>query len=564
MSMKETMCLIDLWSLFWSVWYSRGEDAATVTAVVLAEVRKLWKQHTYTAVCCSSKPSWREPLLSELGSPAKPKPQAGLDCLASVADVLGQPGRTGYRMPVLRHDELDAPDVVASAVQSVASYYDRKHDLIGAPQIVVVSENIMLRRLARETPAPALVVQRLDGEMLTEQLVAEQSGLSRQQWSEYLAYQQLKGIGAAKARELVSATVSRRDGSTYTPGFAELASRLAQGLDLSHLPHSQELVEEGFRSGLLPKALRVSGLKDDARVDVRALLQPKPRRSSGERPSQPEAETEPPPPEPADEVPEPEPSSVRPRRYDAPLPEPARAQTVAPAAPPIRQGRFTLQTAARSSSYARIALCGPAGSGKTFTALQIARGLTDSHERIVLLDTENGSAAKYADGRWGQIVMPAFDLQTYIDAIGFAQQHADVLIIDSASHAWAGPGGALELADNEKKKVRNGMDAWRTVTPLHNRFVDSMVRCRCHLIVTMRTKTEWVFEQDQRGKQVVRKVGTKPIQRDGLEYEFDVVCDLTHDHELLVGKTRLQELDGAVIARPTAELGARIRGWLAA
>jgi len=224
--------------------------------------------------------------------------------------------------------------------------------------------------------------------------------------------------------------------------------------------------------------------------------------------------------------------------------------------------QFIIETAKKSDSRARIALCGPSGAGKTYTALQLARGLTDRHERIVLIDTENRSAAKYADGAWKQLALPDNRLPTYVAAIEYAQDQADVLIVDSISHAWAGPGGALEQADQLQKKVRNKMEAWRQVTPQHNRFVEAMVHCRCHLIVTMRTRTEWVFEQDKRGKTAPRKIGTKPVQRDGIEYEFDIVCDITAEHDLLVSKTRCPELDGAVLSKPGPELGGTIAAWL--
>ena len=224
--------------------------------------------------------------------------------------------------------------------------------------------------------------------------------------------------------------------------------------------------------------------------------------------------------------------------------------------------QFRIATAQRSSSRARIALCGPAGSGKTFTALELARGLTDEHHRIVLIDTENGSAAKYADGKWKQLPLPDYRLETYAAAIKYAEEAASVLIIDSISHAWAGPGGALEMVEDAQKKVRNKMEAWRMVTPMQNRFVAAMVNCKAHLIVTMRTKTDWTFEEDARGRKVPRKVGTKPIQREGIEYEFDIVGDLSWEHDLIVSKPRCPQIDCLVVPRPGADLGRTIRAWL--
>src|SRR5690606_31664710 len=92
--------------------------------------------------------------------------------------------------------------------------------------------------------------------------------------------------------------------------------------------------------------------------------------------------------------------------------------------------------------------------------------------------------------------------------------------------------------------------------------VDAMVRCKCHLIVTMRAKTEYVVEKDERtGKTTPRKVGLAPIQRDGLEYEFDIVADMD-DNNFIVSKTRYKPLTGAVINKPGVELGEQIRAWL--
>lgn len=224
--------------------------------------------------------------------------------------------------------------------------------------------------------------------------------------------------------------------------------------------------------------------------------------------------------------------------------------------------RFKITTARKSDTRARIGLCGPAGSGKSYTAISIARGLTDNHERIIVLDTENGSAAKYADGRWKHLRMPDYRIETYIDAITYAQQQADVVIIDSLSHAWAGEGGALAMVDNVAKRMRNNFAAWGEVTPLHNRLVETMLQCSCHLIVTMRSKTEYLIEEDHRGKKVPRKIGTAPVQRAGMEYEFDIVGDMDHEHNLVITKTRCSSLDDLVARKPGAELGRQIRAWL--
>src|SRR5690606_8763935 len=86
---------------------------------------------------------------------------------------------------------------------------------------------------------------------------------------------------------------------------------------------------------------------------------------------------------------------------------------------------------------------------------------------------------------------------------------------------------------------------------------------RCHLIVTMRSKTEYIVETDPKtGKTAPRKVGLAPIQREGLEYEFDIVADMDLDNHFIVSKTRYKSLTGQVIHKPTADLGRQIRAWL--
>jgi hypothetical protein len=90
----------------------------------------------------------------------------------------------------------------------------------------------------------------------------------------------------------------------------------------------------------------------------------------------------------------------------------------------------------------------------------------------------------------------------------------------------------------------NSYAAWREVTPDHNALVEALLSSRCHIIVTMRVKTEYVLETNDRGKQVPRKVGLAPVQRDGVEYEFTVVMDIDIDHKAAASKDRTTLFDG--------------------
>ena len=220
--------------------------------------------------------------------------------------------------------------------------------------------------------------------------------------------------------------------------------------------------------------------------------------------------------------------------------------------------------ATKSRARLRLGLVGPSGSGKTFTALMLAKHMGG---RVAVIDTERGSASKYASLFEFDTSEPdEFSPDSYIRTIHEAEAAGyDILIIDSLSHAWMGKGGALEMVDNAAKRSQSGNSfaAWREVTPRHNALVDAILRCNCHVIATLRAKTEYVLEKDERtGKTTPRKVGMAPVQRDGLEYEFDVVADMDLENTLIVSKSRCSELSGKVIPKPGAELAGILKAWL--
>jgi nucleoside-triphosphatase THEP1 len=223
---------------------------------------------------------------------------------------------------------------------------------------------------------------------------------------------------------------------------------------------------------------------------------------------------------------------------------------------------LSFKKATKQQARLRLALIGPAGSGKTFTALKLASQLG---QRVAVIDTEHGSAAKYADlFAFDVLELDTFSPRTYVEAIKAAEGEGyDVVVVDSLSHAWSGKDGALEQVDRAaKRQGGNSFGAWRDVTPQHNALVEAIVGAKTHIIATMRAKTEYVQEKDERGKTVVRKVGLAPVQREGLEFEFDVVGDLTTDNDLVITKTRCPKLVGGVFRHPGEEVATVLRAWL--
>lgn len=225
---------------------------------------------------------------------------------------------------------------------------------------------------------------------------------------------------------------------------------------------------------------------------------------------------------------------------------------------------FQFHKATKKQSYLRMALIGPSGSGKTYSSLRIAQGLGS---KIAVIDSERGSASKYADEfSFDVLELDTFSPRDYIQAIEAAVAgEYEVLIIDSLTHAWIGKGGVLEMHDAAaaQEKSGNSYTAWRTVTPEHNRLVDAMLQAPLHVIATMRSKMEYVQEKNEQGKTVIRKVGLQPIQRDGLDFEFDVVGDMDSSNTLVITKTRCRALAQAVIREPGEDnIAKTLKTWL--
>jgi len=222
------------------------------------------------------------------------------------------------------------------------------------------------------------------------------------------------------------------------------------------------------------------------------------------------------------------------------------------------------QKATKKQARLRMAIAGPSGSGKTYSALRIGTAMAD---RVAVIDTEHGSASKYADkfDFFTVSLQPPYSPERFIERIEAAEQEGfDLVVIDSLSHAWKGEGGILEIVDKEKKKQKGGgsFSAWGEATPRHRALIDSMLSSTVHIIATMRSKQEYVMVEKDNGKKGVEKRGMSPVQRDNVEYEFDVFADMDMEHNMLVSKSRFDELADEVIELPGEAVAARLNDWL--
>jgi AAA domain len=220
--------------------------------------------------------------------------------------------------------------------------------------------------------------------------------------------------------------------------------------------------------------------------------------------------------------------------------------------------------AVKHGAKLRFAVCGPSGSGKTYTILQLA---TELDGPIALLDTEHGSASKYADiFAFDVLELDSYDPLRLIELIDEAAElKYRVLCIDSLSHFWVGKDGELDKVDRAARRMRspNGFAAWKQVTPIHNALIDKIISAPIHILVSMRSKTEWILDRDDRtGKTVPRKVGLAPVMREGIEYEFDVCGEMDQDNMLQITKSRCPKLSGRAFQKPGRELTDVLKEWL--
>jgi hypothetical protein len=223
-----------------------------------------------------------------------------------------------------------------------------------------------------------------------------------------------------------------------------------------------------------------------------------------------------------------------------------------------------IRKARRSATKLRLLLTGPSGAGKTWGALQIAKGMGG---KTVVIDTEEGSSDLYDHLHDFDVIdlRPPFSPERYIEAIKAAEAAGyEVIVIDSVTHCWSGPGGCLEiLEDVAKAQFRgNTWSAFSVITPRWRAFVDAILRSPAHVICCGRSKTE-TAQVDDHGKKKVAKLGMKLEARDGLEFEFTCVLDLIHDgHYATVSKDRTGLFAGD--PKPiTPATGERLAAWLA-
>lgn len=210
--------------------------------------------------------------------------------------------------------------------------------------------------------------------------------------------------------------------------------------------------------------------------------------------------------------------------------------------------KMAFKPATRRQLKVKAGLMGTAGTGKTWTALSIAEAMAGDGG-IAVIDSERGRAEAYAgDFKFDHLPLPSYSPETYIEALALANDRGyDVVIVDGISPEWQGRDGILSSVDR--------FGGWKDATPRHDSFVETLFRLQRHVICTIRAKTQYgvqeVPREDGRGtKQEITKLGVGPVQRDNLEYEFDLLGMMDLDHSIVLHKSVIASMPSGIMLSP--------------
>lgn len=228
--------------------------------------------------------------------------------------------------------------------------------------------------------------------------------------------------------------------------------------------------------------------------------------------------------------------------------------------------QFKVIEAQREAVPALIALWGFSDSGKTYSALRLARGLAGAKGKIGIIDTEN-RRAKYYSGLFGGFshldLQPPFTPARYTAAFETMIQHGmNAIVVDSMSHVWEGEGGVLEQADANPSQ---GLLKWKAPKMAYMRMVNRMLRSPVHVIFCLRAKEKYVQVGQGKKAEIVLS-GQEPICGKRFVFEMTVSAHMESGTRKPLDPVKIPE--GMITAiRPgefiTEDSGRLIAEWLA-
>ena len=184
---------------------------------------------------------------------------------------------------------------------------------------------------------------------------------------------------------------------------------------------------------------------------------------------------------------------------------------------------MTLQytKARRENTSLLIGMAGASGSGKTYSAMELAAGICDG-EAFKVIDTEARRALHYADTFDFEHadLKPPFHPDRYLEAIQDAAKRGfRAAVVDSTSHEWEGEGGILDMANSDKAKTPSN---WIRPKQAHKKFVNGILQAGINIIFCLRAqeKIAIVDDPNKPGKTMIQQLGWQPICEKRFMYEM--------------------------------------------
>lgn len=252
---------------------------------------------------------------------------------------------------------------------------------------------------------------------------------------------------------------------------------------------------------------------------------------------------------------------------------------------------FTFRPAVLENTAVLVGIAGPSGGGKTYSALRLARGLVGPTGKIAFIDTEARRALHYAKKfQFDHAeLQPPFTPERYREAVEAAEKHvgpAGAIVIDSATHEWAGDGGCQDIHDASIEKMLGDEEdprrraakaerlsalGWRDAKLKHKRMMSRLLQCRAHIIFCLRAEEKIKFEkvkEERNGREyektVIVPIGWQPICEKNFMFEMTVSFMLSDLAKHLPTAIKLQDQHAAFfpLDKPIDEAaGVKLAAW---
>lgn len=188
-----------------------------------------------------------------------------------------------------------------------------------------------------------------------------------------------------------------------------------------------------------------------------------------------------------------------------------------------------LKKAVLETAYAKVGMFGMEGSGKTFTATNLAIGLAKKTGKgvVAFFDTETGSDFVIKRMEEENLVLLAHKGRAFKDLCDFIreceEEKVEIAIIDSITHVWK----ELCIAyQKRKRKDRLSMNDWTILKGQWMEFTDLYLNSKMHIILLGRAGYEYDMRENDDEKLEIQKVGTKMKVEGEFGYEPSLLLEM--------------------------------------